>query len=129
MKIFQIIGNFCHWDATNQLKNLAYAVANFPATDVFVEAPDFVFEGWGYDPLATGDARFIRPTPPEGWNYDEKTGTFYPEEGIAPSAVKSNEELMQGNTQLQETVTELELALAEVYEMTITLANGGVING
>lgn len=124
MKIFQIIGNFCHWDATNQLKNLAYAVANFPATDVFVEAPDFVFEGWGYDPLATGDARFIRPTPLEGWNYDEKTGTFYPEGDIAPSEEKTNRELMQENAQLQETVTELELALAEVYEMTIALAGG-----
>lgn len=125
MKVFQIIGNFCHWDATNQLKNLANAISHFPPTDLFVEAPDYVFEGWGYDPLAAGDARFIRPTPPEGWNYDEKTGAFYPEEGIAPSTVKTNEELMAENAALQETVTELELALAEVYEMTIELTMGG----
>lgn len=129
MKIFQIVSGFCHWDATNQLKNLAYAVANFPATDLFVEAPDFVFEGWGYDPLATGDARFIKPEAPEGWCYDDKTGTFYPTDGVAPSAVKTNEELMAENAKLQETATELELALAEVYEMAIMAVNGGAIDG
>lgn len=129
MKIVQIVGEFVHWDATIKARSLDVARKLFAPDMVFVEAPDFVFEGWGYNPLAEGDARFIRPTPPEGWNYDEKTGTFYPEEGIAPSAVKTNEELMQENAQLQETVTELELALAEVYEMTIALANGGVIDG
>lgn len=125
MKILQIIGEFVHWDATPKANSLEMAKKLFAPDMVFVEAPDYVFEGWGYDPLATGDARFIRPTPPEGWNYDEKTGTFYPEEGIAPSAVKTNEELMAENAALQETVTELELALAEVYEMTIELTMGG----
>ena len=28
----------------------------------FVEAPDNVFEGWGYL-----DGEFIQPVPPEGW--------------------------------------------------------------
>lgn len=84
MKIFQIIGGFCHWDATNQLKSIAYAVAHFPPTDLFAEAPDYVFEGWGYDPLQDGDARFIKPEPPEGWLYDDATGTFYPENEPPP---------------------------------------------
>lgn len=84
MKLFQIIGAFCHWDATEQLKSLDYAVSHFPPTDVFVEAPDYVFEGWGYDPLQEGDARFIQPEPPEGWLYDDATGTFYPEDEDPP---------------------------------------------
>lgn len=86
MKIFQIIEGFCHWDATNQLKTIEYAQANFPPSDLFVEAPDYVFEGWGYDPVATGDARFIQPEPPEGWLYDPATGTFYPENEDPPGA-------------------------------------------
>lgn len=126
MKILQIMGDFVHWDATPKVRSLEEAYRLFAPDMIFVEAPDFVFEGWGYDPAADGDERFIRPTPPDGWSYDEKTGTFYPDEGIAPSAVKTNKELMQENAELQETVTELELALAEVYEMTIALAGGNL---
>lgn len=129
MKIVQVMGDCVHWDATCMVASLDVAKKMFAADMVFVEAPDFVFEGWGYDALATGDARFIRPEAPEGWNYDDKTGTFYPADGVAPSAVKSNEELMAENAKLQEAVTELELALAEVYEMAIMAANGGVIDG
>ena len=83
MKIFQIVDGFCHWDATEQLKSLSYAQSNFPPTDLFVEAPDYVFEGWGFDPACVGDARFIKPEPPEGWAYDEKNGTLYPTSGEA----------------------------------------------
>ncbi|MBQ8401721.1 MAG: hypothetical protein IJX14_07325, partial [Clostridia bacterium] len=74
------------WDATDQLRTLDYAQSHFPPTDLFVEAPDYVFEGWGYDPIATGDARFIQPQPPEGWLYDPATGTFYPEDEDPPGA-------------------------------------------
>ena len=84
MKLFQIIGGFCHWDATDQLKSLDYAVSHFPPADLFVEAPDYVFEGWGFDPMQDGDARFVRPEPPEGWLYDDATGTFYPKSESPP---------------------------------------------
>ena len=61
-------------------------MSHFPPTDVFVEAPDYVFEGWGFDPLAEGDARFIKPEPPKGWLYDDATGTFYPADEDPPGA-------------------------------------------
>lgn len=77
MKIFQIYGGFCHWDATAVLPSMDAAAEMFAPDIVFVETPDFVFEGWGFDETAEGDARFIRPIPPAGWEYDEKTGTFY----------------------------------------------------
>lgn len=77
MKIFQILGGLCHWDASNVLSSLDEAAERFAPDMVFVEAPDNVREGWGYDPLADGDDRFIRPTAPEGWEYDDETGTFY----------------------------------------------------
>lgn len=85
MKVFQIVDNFCHWDATAQFPCLQATVGRFPPTDIFVEAPDKVYEGWGYDPTAEGDERFIQPEPPAGWLYDEGTGAFYPECETAPS--------------------------------------------
>lgn len=85
MKVFQIIYGFCHWDASSVLRRAADAVGRFPESDLFVDAPDRVFEGWGFDSSLEGDARFIQPIPPEGWLYDEGTGTFY-REGDEPGA-------------------------------------------
>lgn len=75
MKLFQIEANVCHWDATNKFPTKESTVDYFPPDVLFVEAPDYVFEGWGYM-----DGEFIKPTPPDGWAYDENTGTFYPED-------------------------------------------------
>ena len=85
MKVFQIIDGFCHWDASAVLRRAADAVGRFPESDLFVDAPDRVFEGWGFDSSLEGDARFVQPIPPEGWLYDEGTGTFY-REGDEPGA-------------------------------------------
>lgn len=78
MKVFQIEANICYWDATRQFPTVESTVGFFPPSLLFVEAPDHVFEGWGYV-----DGTFIKPTPPEGWLYDEQTGTFY-QEGYEP---------------------------------------------
>lgn len=86
MKIVQILGGFVHWDASASVPNLEAASRLFAADMIFVEAPDYVFEGWGYDPLADGDARFIQPEPPEGWLYDPETGTYYPDGEDPPGA-------------------------------------------
>lgn len=75
MKIFQIYNGFCHWQTP--FKTMA-ETEGFPKDCIFVEAPDYVNEQWGYDETQEGDARFIHPEPPEGWAYDEDTGTFYP---------------------------------------------------
>ena len=89
----QILDGFCHWDASLIYTSIDEA-RQFYAPDIeFVEAPDFVFEGWGFDASAEGDARFIKPEPPEGWLYDEKTGTFYPE-GEAPADNVSADEIL-----------------------------------
>ncbi|MGJ4851431.1 hypothetical protein ACH6CV_14405 [Bacillota bacterium Meth-B3] len=79
MKCFQILGSFVHWDASRLYPSIADIPPNTYAPDIqFVDAPDFVFEGWGFDADAEGDARFIQPTPPEGWLYDPETGMFKP---------------------------------------------------
>lgn len=84
MKVFQIFDGFCHWDATLQHPTLQSTEGQYAQDIIFAEAPDYVFEGWGYDAAAEGDARFIQPTPPEGWLYDPETGTFYRESEPEP---------------------------------------------
>lgn len=77
MKIFQILDGLCYWDATNRVHTIDEAKFFYSPEILFVEAPDYVFEGWGYDEFAEGDERFIKPEAPEGWAYDDETGTFY----------------------------------------------------
>ncbi|HOR13608.1 MAG TPA: hypothetical protein PKX46_06740 [Clostridia bacterium] len=79
MKIFQILNSICHWDATGKHPTIESTQGLYAPDIVFIEAPDYVFEGWGYDAEAEGDERFIQPTPPEHWLYDPETGTFYPD--------------------------------------------------
>lgn len=83
MKIMQIREKICYWDATAQFPTLGDTKGKFDDTIIFVEAPDHVFEGWGYDETQEGDSRFVKPTPPDGWLYDDATGTFY-QEGFLP---------------------------------------------
>ena len=70
MKIFQVLDNFCYWETPYQ--SIDETVGKYASDIQFVEAPDHVFEGWGYI-----NGEFIKPTAPEGFIYDDKTGTFY----------------------------------------------------
>lgn len=80
MKIFQIVDGKCYW--CTPFSNLEEVSDRFPSNCTFIEAPDFVFEGWGFVTKdeegneITGDARFIKPEIPEGFTYDESTGEF-----------------------------------------------------
>ena len=77
MKIFLIVDGFCHKDYSREYKTAKEAAKFFDKNTKFVETPDYVFEGWGYDETAKGDDRFIKPMAPEGFAYDDATGTFY----------------------------------------------------
>ena len=80
MKIGQIENGFVHWDASPVVPDMEWAANHYAPNIAFVEAPDYVFEGWAFDEDKEGDERFIKPVPPEGWLYDDATGTFYLEE-------------------------------------------------
>lgn len=109
MKVFQVLNGICFWDGTEQFPALESTEGKFAPDILFVEAPDYVFEGWGYDPEETGDNRFIKPTPPEGWLYDDETGTFYPEGELPPSEYDTEMEKVQKEIQLlRATVSELQ---------------------
>lgn len=90
MKIYQVYYSMCYWDATPIHPTVASTVGRYAPDIMFIEAPDFVREGWGYDETAAGDARFIEPTPPEGWLYDRETGTFYPDPDYTPPNSTTN---------------------------------------
>ena len=127
MKIFQIMNGHCYWDASHVVGSLEEAAERFAPDIIFVEAPDYVREGWGYDVLADGDARFVKPTPPEGWLYDDSSGTFYREGDYKPSELRTSpEEMMRKilkmdkkSTSVEEQITELQLALSSIFEKII----------
>ena len=74
MKLFIVIGNAVALDVSPGTPHVGTVP---PDNGFMVTAPDYVFEGWGYDARREGDARFLRPMPPEGWKYDAESGTFY----------------------------------------------------
>ena len=67
----------------------------YPPTIQFVEVPDYVREGWGYDETQEGDARFIEPKPPAGWLYDRATGTFNKDPNYVPPAAEPDPSEME----------------------------------
>lgn len=79
MKIFQVQDGFCFWDATSVVSTLEASKQLFSSELHFVEAPDYVFEGWSFDEDLEGNDRFIKPIAPEGWRYDDRDGSFKPE--------------------------------------------------
>lgn len=78
MAIFQIVNGKCHW--RTPFTSLDETKGKFPPDCLFVDAPDYVNEQWGFDETEIGDDRFIKPVPPEGWIYDDETGQMMPEE-------------------------------------------------
>ena len=94
MAIFQIVNGKCHW--RTPFTSLDEVKDRFPPDCLFVDAPDYVNEQWGYDETEIGDDRFIKPVPPEGWIYDDESGQMMPEEMLEQAleeskAAKQNE--------------------------------------
>jgi hypothetical protein len=74
MKRFIVIGNSMALDVSPGTPHVGMVP---PDNGFIINAPDYVFEGWGYDARKVGDERFIKPRPPCGWAYDPETGTVY----------------------------------------------------
>lgn len=90
MKIFQILHGMCHWETP--FKSLDETFGKFPTDCLFVEAPDYVTEQWGFDEMEVGDDRFIAPSIPEDLVLDDETGTFVEEEVLQQALVELKEE-------------------------------------
>lgn len=92
MAIFQIVNGKCHWQTP--FKSLDEVKDRFPPDCLFVDAPDYVNEQWGFDETEIGDDRFIKPEAPDGWIYDDETGQLMPEE-MLEQALEQNKESKQ----------------------------------
>lgn len=113
MKVFQILNNLCHWDCTEKFPTVEDTFGKFAPDIEFVAAPDYVFEGWGYD--RGNPDPWIKPTPPEGWLYDDATGTFYLEN--PPEEMKSPEQRI---TEMQQTIADIdEINVDQEYRLTL----------
>lgn len=88
MKVFQILNGFCHWDASNLYTSAEMAAEYYAPDIVFVDAPNYVFEGWAFDESKESDDRFLKPIPPEGWEYDDENGTFYQPGWVPPETTE-----------------------------------------
>ena len=75
MKVVQIFNKLVHSEFNKWGSIAEIPEGTFPQKliDELVEAPDYVFIGWGYN-----NGEFIKPTPPKDFAYDDNTGTFYP---------------------------------------------------
>lgn len=87
MKVLQVVNGVCTW--LTEFASVAETVGKYPSDCLFVEAPDYVHEGWAYKEYdedgnaVAGEDRFIPPTPDVGFFYDENSGTMRPQEEYA----------------------------------------------
>lgn len=93
-KVFQLFNGDLHWETP--YKSIEETKGKYAPDVIFVEAPDYVFESWSYDENAEGDARFIKPEAPEGWVYDDRSGTFYNPEELEKQKEQQREDLIVG---------------------------------
>lgn len=78
MKVFQIKNGLCFNEFSHRVNTAEEAYELWGDQYTFVDGPDYVFIGWGFDETQEGDARFVKPIPPEGCYYDDSNGAFYP---------------------------------------------------
>lgn len=97
MKIFQIVNGKCHWQTPFESLD---ETTNFPPDCIFVEAPDYVNEQWGFDETEIGDDRFIAPTPQEGFVYDDDSGQLIEESTLATMLTEAQDNKQNENNEL-----------------------------
>lgn len=101
MKVFQVMNGRVHW--LTPFNSIDETTGRFPPDCIFVEAPDYVNEQWGFDETKIGDERFIVPKMPEGYIYDMETGQMY-HESLIPQFLQDekNAKQMDNNNKLSE---------------------------
>lgn len=99
MKVVQIHNGQVYHDLSYKYSTASEASKFYSSEILIVDAPDYVFPGWGYNSSLDGDNKFIKPTVPEDMEYDEQTGTVWNpleyrrSERVAKHAETSNDTL------------------------------------
>lgn len=78
MKVVEIVDNTVH-KVYEQYASLAEARQYYASNIHLEEAPDDVFEGWGFNPNVSGDARYAKPSLLDGFEFDENGNIWHPE--------------------------------------------------
>ena len=120
MAIFQIVNGKCHWKTP--FASLDETIGKYPPDCIFVDAPDYVNEQWGFDETEIGDDRFIKPVPEEGWVYDDETGQLMPEEMQAVALEQAKDaKQTQNNAELAKWLEENPLTWTNGKQYGVTL--------
>ena len=77
MKVVQIFNGQVHCDLSNLYNTAEEGSKHYAPNILLVDAPNYVFPGWGYNSSLEGNERFIQPSVPEGFEYDIETGTVW----------------------------------------------------
>ena len=96
MKIFQIVDGICKW--LTPFTSMSQIYERYPSSLLFVEAPDWVGEGYIYDTEKSGDERFVMPEAPEGFIYDDETGELVEEEKFPELLLTTQLRIQKENT-------------------------------
>ena len=91
MKVFEIVNGVCFKEYP-EYSSASEASKNYAPNIQFVDAPDNVWTGYGFDPTKAGDSRFIRPELSDGWVYDENGNPWNPEEQRAVERIGKHSE-------------------------------------
>ena len=128
MKVVQIFHGKVYTDLSSKFKSSKEAAGHFASNIVIVDAPDYVFPGWEYNAKLSGDNRFIRPSVPEGMEYDDETGTVWNPEVLRSSErkarhSKTTDDTMQALRKIREGDTSFDwegwLAKLDAYNVAI----------
>lgn len=103
------------------------AYGHFSNSIHFEDAPDNIWEGFGFDPSKEGDERFTRPPLSDGWAYDEDNHPWNPEAHRASERKQKHSETtddtMQALRKLREGDTSLDwqawLDALDAYNLAI----------
>lgn len=76
-KVFQIIDGECYSEVTELFPAAADTVGWYPDDLLFVDAPDYVFQGWTYR-----NGKFYEPVAPGGYHYNYENGQIEQNESI-----------------------------------------------
>lgn len=105
MKVVEIVNNRVHREYP-EFATVDDAYKKHSKSLLFVECPDNIQPGFGYDGTKQGNDRFIRPQLSEGWEYDDNGYPWNPEQQRAGERIQyhalSTNDTMQALRKIRE---------------------------
>lgn len=132
-KVFEVVDGIC----INKLPftSLTTTITTRSSAVLFVQAPDYVFPGWGYRNLdddgnpINGDDCFIKPVAPEGYFYNDETGAFVADTEFATFlATQQNKKQEMNKNLLAEFLAAHPLTWSDGKQYGVTMEDQSEIN-